>query len=222
MLDEADASKLIKINKISLLFRATIVKHDIVINNFERKLMLKILFVRHANYWKTLPNWKCLGSFVIITQLFNVLGSAHCRWRLRRMYEKFSAASLFFSSSHDCDKLTLSLRGIGGFGRPIYRGDRSLLTLRLTLRHKASLLCYARKNGSLLNIIFIFIILAAELVVKFEINETRIYATNSKGRDKLSRYNLFKVNITEINKQICSPNGVENLWFMISILLHTI
>lgn len=79
MLDEADASKLIKINKISLLFRATIVKHDIVINNFERKLMLKILFVRHANYWKTLPNWKCLGSFVIITQLFNVLGSAHCR-----------------------------------------------------------------------------------------------------------------------------------------------
>lgn len=36
----------IKINEVCLLFREAIVQHDVVINNFERELMLKIYYLR--------------------------------------------------------------------------------------------------------------------------------------------------------------------------------
>lgn len=42
--------QLIKINETCLLFKRSLIKHDVVIINFGRKSMVKILFVQHANY----------------------------------------------------------------------------------------------------------------------------------------------------------------------------
>lgn len=61
-----------------LLFKRTVVKHDVVIINFGRKSMMKT-FVLHANYRGTFfslfSSWRYFGSPVSITQLFNIFNT---------------------------------------------------------------------------------------------------------------------------------------------------
>lgn len=66
-----------------------VIKHDVIIN-FGRKLMIKISFVQHANYWRMLPRY--LGYRRLCSYLYVYSSIANIVAALQQMYEK----SFFF------------------------------------------------------------------------------------------------------------------------------
>lgn len=86
--------QLIKINETCLLFKRSFNKHDIVIINFGRKSMIKIICATcqlPGNVFE-MEIGIYLGLLVIITQLFNVLyvysSTVNTVAALQQMYEK--------------------------------------------------------------------------------------------------------------------------------------